>query len=270
MDVLGRHLESWPVDTVAVGVARPDGVAATHGPTEQVLPWASLTKLVTAYATLRLVERGVVDLDAPAGPEGSTVRHLLAHTSGLPFDESGTRQSVGRRRVYSNVGFEVLGEVLTERTGSPVGDVLRDLVLDPLGIADARFDGSPAHGLSGSLDGLLQLARELLAPTRVHVGTLADATRVAFPGLSGVLPGFGSQPANDWGLGFELRDEKSPHWTGRRNSPRTFGHFGGSGSFLWVDPDLELACACLCDRPFGDWAVERWGPFSDAVVDGFA
>jgi CubicO group peptidase (beta-lactamase class C family) len=42
---------------------------------------------------------------------------------------------------------------------------------------------------------------------------------------------------NDWGLGFELRDTKEPHWTGTRNSPRTYGHFGGSGSFLWLDPE---------------------------------
>ena len=58
-----------------------------------------------------------------------------------------------------------------------------------------------------------------------------------FPGLVGVLPGFGRMDPNDWGLGFELRDAKSPHWTGARNSPRTFGHFGGSGTFLWVDPE---------------------------------
>ena len=81
---------------------------------------------------------------------------------------------------------------------------------------------------------------------------------VQFPGLDGVLPGFGKQTPNDWGLGFELRDAKSPHWTGARNSPRTFGHFGRSGTFLWVDPDAGVALACLTDRNFGDWAKEAW------------
>ena len=63
----------------------------------------------------------------------------------------------------------------------------------------------------------------------------------------------------DWGLGFELKDAKSPHWTGTRNSRRTFGHFGGSGTFLWVDPEPGLATACLTDREFDEWA-SRHGP----------
>jgi CubicO group peptidase (beta-lactamase class C family) len=81
-----------------------------------------------------------------------------------------------------------------------------------------------------------------------------------------VLPGFGRQEPNDWGLGFELRDRKSPHWTGRANSERTFGHFGRSGTFLWVDPDAGVALACLTDREFGEWAAEAWPLLSDAVL----
>lgn len=105
-----------------------------------------------------------------------------------------------------------------------------------------------------------------MAPTVIASETLAEATTVAFPRLVGVLPGFGRQEPNDWGLGFELRDRKSPHWTGRRNSPRTFGHFGRSGSFLWVDPDARLACASLADRDFGGWAADAWPALSDAVL----
>ena len=84
---------------------------------------------------------------------------------------------------------------------------------------------------------------------------------------NGVLPGFGRQERNDWGLGFELRDEKQPHWTGSRNSPRTFGHFGAAGTFLWVDPDPGLVLAVLTDREFGDWAREAWPVLSDAVLE---
>jgi CubicO group peptidase (beta-lactamase class C family) len=89
---------------------------------------------------------------------------------------------------------------------------------------------------------------------------------VQFPGLVGVLPGFGRQEPNDWGLGFELRDAKSPHWTGSRNSPATFGHFGRSGTFLWVDPDAGLALACLTDLAFGDWASDAWPRLADDVL----
>ncbi len=97
--------------------------------------------------------------------------------------------------------------------------------------------------------------------------TLATATTVAFPGLTGILPGFGRQEPNDWGLGFELRDHKTPHWTGTRNSPATFGHFGRTGTFLWVDPDAALALVALTDRDFGPWAAEAWPALSDAVLD---
>ena len=90
-----------------------------------------------------------------------------------------------------------------------------------------------------------------------------------FPGLVGVLPDWGRYEPLDWGLGFELRDAKSPHWTGTRASPRTFGHFGGSGTFLWVDPDARLALACLTDRAFGDWAKAAWPRLADDVSSAF-
>jgi CubicO group peptidase (beta-lactamase class C family) len=120
--------------------------------------------------------------------------------------------------------------------------------------------------LSGTLTDLLAVGRELLEPSLVAPETLDEATTVAFPGLDGVLPGFGRMEPNDWGLGFELRAGKAPHWTGTRNSPRTFGHFGASGTFLWVDPDAGIACACLTDLDFGDWAREAWPRLSDAVL----
>ncbi|GAB3883240.1 hypothetical protein GCM10029964_042260 [Kibdelosporangium lantanae] len=94
----------------------------------------------------------------------------------------------------------------------------------------------------------------------------AEATTVVFPGLAGVLPGFGHQRPNDWGLGFSVRDHKSPHWTGTGNSPETFGHFGQAGTFLWVDPAVGIACVALTDRVFGPWAAEVWPVFSDAVL----
>src|SRR5205823_5774487 len=102
--------------------------------------------------------------------------------------------------------------------------------------------------------------------TLLAAETLAEATAVVFPGLDGVLPGFGRQRPNDWGLGFELRDSKSPHWTGHTNSAATFGHFGRSGSFLWVDPAIGLACAALAGVDFGPWAIEAWPRLSDAVI----
>ncbi len=87
-----------------------------------------------------------------------------------------------------------------------------------------------------------------------------------FAGLAGVLPGFGHFDPCDWGLGPEIRDAKQPHWTGAANAPATFGHFGRSGSFLWIDPDAGIACAGLCNRPFGPWAARAWPALADAVL----
>jgi CubicO group peptidase (beta-lactamase class C family) len=146
------------------------------------------------------------------------------------------------------------------------GEYFANAVVRPLGLT-GRLAGSPAYSYRGPLDDLLALGRELLDPTLVAPETLAEATIVQFPGLVGVLPGLGRMEPNDWGLAFELRDAKSPHWTGSRNSDRTFGHFGASGTFLWVDPEAGLSCGVLTDRAFGDWAKDAWPAFSDAVLD---
>jgi CubicO group peptidase (beta-lactamase class C family) len=213
------------------------------------------------------VEEGTVDLDEPAGPEGSTLRHLLAHASGLPPEEGPPLMPPERRRIYSNYGMELAAALVAERAGMAFEEYLRGSVLEPLGLAGA-LQGSPAWGYRGPLDDLLALARELLAPTLVAPETLAEATSVQFPGLAGVLPSWGRMDPNDWGLAFELRDAKSPHWTGTRASPRTFGHFGAAGTFLWVDPAAGIALGVLTDREFGDWAKDAWPALSDSVVVG--
>lgn len=258
----------WPVDTAAVGVTSPSATLASTGPLEEALPLASVTKLLSAMAVLVAVEEETLGLDDPAGPRGSTVAHLLAHASGLGPD-GGRLAQPGRKRIYSNAGFEVLGEVLATRSGMPFETYAAEAVLRPLGMTGTRM-GHPAFGAVGAAGDLLLLGRELLAPRVLSPAMLDRATSVAFPGLEGVLPGYGRQQPNDWGLGFELRDAKTPHWTGQENSPRTFGHFGRSGTFLWVDPDAELACACVTNRDFGPWAAEAWPALSDEVLATFA
>lgn len=260
-----RQVEAWPAQTVAVGVLRGGEEVASHGPRERVFRWASVTKPATALAALVAAEEGVLDLDQPAGPPGSTVRHLLSHASGLPFDGDKPIARPGQRRIYSNTGFELLAETVGAAAEMPFGKYLTAAVLRPLETS-AELRGSPAAGLYGSLDDLLRLTGELQRPRLVAPETLAEATSVQFPGLVGVLPDVGRMDPNDWGLGFELRDSKEPHWTGSRNSPRTFGHFGGSGTFLWIDPEADLALACLTDLDFGPWALEGWPRLSNAVL----
>jgi CubicO group peptidase (beta-lactamase class C family) len=242
------------------------GEPAVHGEREREFHWASVTKLLTAYAVLVAAEEGTIDLDEPAGPPGSTMRHLLSHASGLPFEAGMPVGRPGAKRVYSNPAFELVAEIVAERAEMPFARYLAEAVLQPLGLG-AELRGSPAADVYGSLDDLLRFAAELLAPRLIAPETLAEATTVQFPGLAGVLPDIGRFDPNDWGLGFELKDGKQPHWSGSRTSPKTYGHFGGSGTFLWVDPEPALALFCLTDREFGPWAMEAWPKLSDAVID---
>ena len=264
VDALAQ-IEAWPVEHAAAGVARGEETWS-HGEADRKFAWASVTKPFTAMAVLVGAEEGVLDLDEPAGPPGSTVRHLLAHASGLPFDGPRPISKPGKRRIYSNTGIEVLAAFLAEKAEIPFGAYLSEAVLEPLGLSGTALEGSPAAGLAGPLTDLLAFGRELMAPTLVAPETLHEATTVTFPGLAGILPDFGRYEPLDWGLGFEIRDAKEPHWTGTSNSSRTFGHFGSTGSFIWVDPEAGAACAALADRQFGQWAKEAWPPLSDAVL----
>lgn len=226
---------------------------------------ASVTKLVTALAALVAAEEGVVELDEPAGPPGATVRHLLAHASGLPFEGTAPLAEPGRRRIYSNEGFRQLAAHVGARAEMPFANYARAAVAVPL---RTSFDtsGDPGAGMHGTLDDVLALGRELLAPTLVAAETLAEATTVQFPGLAGVVPGIGRRTPNDWGLGFDLHAGKDPYWIGARCSAATFGHFGATGTFLWVDPVAGVACAALTGRDFGPWALEAWPALADAVL----
>ena len=103
-------VDGWGAQTAAAAVIDRDGLVASRGPLDRALPWASVTKLVTACVVLVGVRRGVLALDDAAGPPGSTVRHLLAHAGGYGFD-GGVLAAPGRTRIYSNAGFDALGEV---------------------------------------------------------------------------------------------------------------------------------------------------------------
>lgn len=260
---------SWPSQTTAVGVVDSAGRRRHIGAVDEPLPWASVTKPLSALAMLVAIEEQTVYLGDAVGPPGVTLRHLLAHASGLDTDNLDLLAAPEVRRIYSNTGFEIAADHVGVQAGMSFSQYLTQAVLEPLEMIETKLIGSPASGAKGPLTDLLRLGAELLNPTLVSLNTLDHATNVAFPGLSGVLPGIGHQTTNDWGLGFEIRDAKYPHWTGHTNSPETFGHFGRAGGFLWVDPIEQLACAALTDRIFGPWAMRAWPTFSDSVLSAW-
>jgi CubicO group peptidase (beta-lactamase class C family) len=261
-----QQIDQWPVQHAAAAVVTADGVVATRGEVDRVFPLASVTKLLSAHAVLVAVQEGVLDLDDVAGPPGATVRHLLAHASGLAFDEDRVQARPGARRIYSSAGYAVLGDLVAARSGFAFADYLAEAVAAPLGLRSTVLAGPAGHGARSTVTDLVAYARELLVPTVLANEMHHAATTVAFPGLDGVLPGYGIQRPNDWGLGPEIRGTKDPHWTGRRNSPRTVGHFGQSGTFCWADPEAGVALVALTDRDFGDWCKPLWPALSDAVL----
>jgi CubicO group peptidase (beta-lactamase class C family) len=265
-------ITDWPVPAAAAAVVGPSGVLAEFGDTERRFALASVTKPLVARAVQVAIEEGVVDLDTPAGPPGSTVRHLLAHTSGLSMRSPETVAAPGKRRIYSNYGFGVLAEALQQASDIEFERYLAEAVFEPLGMdSSALAGGAEAAGYGGesTVTDLAVFAADLLRPALVSEQMHAEATAVQFPGLAGVLPGFGTQRPNDWGLGFEIRDGKSPHWTGSSNSGETFGHFGQSGTFIWADPTSDLALVVLTDRDFDQWAYPLWPTLSDGVLREF-
>jgi CubicO group peptidase (beta-lactamase class C family) len=262
-------LDDWPVAGAAAAVVGPSGVLASHGDTGRQFALASVTKLLVARAAQIAIEEGAVELDTAAGPPGSTVRHLLAHASGLAMQSADTLAWPGTRRVYSNYGFAVLAETVQQASGIEFGRYLTEAVFEPLGMTATRLNGgaqAAGFGATSTVADLAAFAGDLLCPATVSPEMHAEATAVQFPGLEGVLPGYGVQRPNDWGLGFEIRDAKTPHWTGAKNSAQTFGHFGQTGTFIWADPEATLALVVLTDRDFGQWALPIWPALADAVI----
>lgn len=259
----------WPVRTVAAAVVAPDGAVSSTGPVDQSFRLASVTKMLVGWAMLVACEEGTLHLDQPAGQEGCTFRHLLAHAGGYAFDGNQPIARPNVRRIYSNTGIELAAAALAVAAGMPFAEYLHEAVLAPLGMSATVLRGSPAHGAHSTVSDLVRFVNELQVPRLISVESAAQFHTVQFPGLPGLVPGVGRYEDCPWGLGTEIRGTKQPHWTGTRNSPDTFGHFGGAGTLLWVEPGAHVACIALTDRPFNDWsaqALRLWPVLSDAVL----
>lgn len=265
MAELGR----WPVGVAAAAVVDADQRLVGHGPLDEPLALASLSKPMAAWAILVSVEEGIVTLDDPVGPPGCTLRHLLAHAGGLPFEGDVPVGPVGRSRIYSNAGYDLAAAHIESAAGMPFAAYLRDAVFTPLGMTTAHLRGSAAHGVRASCRDVARFASELLRPRLLAPATAAEACSPQFPDLAGVVPGIGRFVPCSWGLGPEIAGTKHPHWSGGTRSPRSVGHFGGAGTMMLADPDARLGIVALTDRPFGEWAadaVRGWSTLLDSVI----
>ena len=253
----------------AAAIVHSGSVVASHGSTDRIFRLASISKVLTAWACMIAIEEGSCTLEDACGPPGSTLRHCLAHASGYGFDSTTAIMGVGKRRVYSNTGIEAAATHVSERTGITFGDYISEAIFEPLGMGDTSLRASAAYAIFSTVQDMTAFIKELMHPTLLSSPGAAQLTTIQYPELSGVIPGLGAHSPNPWGLGIEIRGDKHPHWTGLKNSPKTFGHFGGSGTMMWVDPVLDLAVIALTDRNFDEWsavALQVWPSLSDAVI----
>jgi CubicO group peptidase (beta-lactamase class C family) len=263
---------NWPVDHVAAAVVTADGVEQVGDP-ERTYRLASLSKPITTWAIMVGTEEGIVDLDGELqhvkAPDGATLRHLLSHAAGFGFDGDQPVAPIERRRMYSNTGIERAADELAAAADMPFEQYLTEAVLQPLDMTATVLDGSPAHAIRSTIDDAARFVREMREPVLLAPETYREVIRPQFPGLAGIVPDVGRFDPCPWGLGVELRGDKSPHWTGRANSPATFGHFGGAGTMMWVDPLADVGVVALTDRRFDEWrddVLRLWPEFSDAVL----
>lgn len=266
-------IANWDVESASAAVFTPEQILATTGDTAAPFALASVSKALAAIATLVAVEEGTVTLDDAAGPPGSTVRHLLAHASGLaPDGEYHVLGPPEHRRIYSNLGFETVAGHVAAASGMPFADYVQAALVDALALTHTDVSGSAAHEYRSSVDDVARVVQAVTAGALLAPETLAAMTAPAFPDLAGVLPGYGRQDPNPWGLGVEVRGAKHPHWTAATNAPTTWGHFGRAGTFVWFDPTMGangVGLVVLTNRDFDQWAIDAWPALADAVVAEF-
>ena len=245
------------------------GVLARHGETGHEFALASLTKPVVSTAILVAVEEGVVTLDDAVDDRGATLRHLLAHAAGYPFDGRSPVAAPGTRRIYSNTGIELAAGLVEAASGMSFATYFHEAVIAPLGLG-VELRGSPAHGAHGSVDGFVAVRRRAVAPgTARHDDGHRHAHRaVPRRSTASSLPSAASARARG---GSAWRSRAPSTRTGRPHacSPATFGHFGGAGTFCWVDPAADLALVAFTDRSFIEWrdeAMRLWPALGDAVL----
>ncbi|NNE75321.1 MAG: beta-lactamase family protein [Acidimicrobiales bacterium] len=260
------RVADWPVEVATAGAIAANGTRSSFGNTARPFEVASITKLFTAVTVLIAAEEGTVTLDDPVGPPGSTLAHLLAHASGLGPDGDDPLARPGQRRIYSNRGYEVAADHVADRAGFPFADYQQEALFSPLAMHTTSLYGSPAHGAASSVDDLLVFVHAVLTDTVMSAQSRDRFATAQWPDLDGVLPGYGRQSPNLWGLGAEIRGSKSPHWTSAANSPGTWGHFGQKGTMLWHDPLASTTLVALTAQPFGPWALTAWPDLSTAVL----
>jgi uncharacterized protein YbbC (DUF1343 family) len=275
---------------------------------------ASLTKVVaTTPAVMKLYEQGKIKIDDPVtaylpefqgGKSAITIRNLMTHYSGLRPDldidpawtgyDTGIRKALidrpagppGMTFVYSDINFELLGEIIRRVSGKPLDQFAREQIFEPLGMRETNF--KPAASLTARI-----------APTEIDAatgkpwrGVVHDPTARYMGGVAGHAGVFSTaddlaryaqmmldrrffapatvelftSPASPpdqpilRGLGWDI---DSPYSSNRGDIfPRgaSYGHTGFTGPALWIDPASKSFVVIMTNRvhPKGGHSINEW------------
>ncbi len=275
---------------------------------------ASLTKVVaTTPAIMKLYEQGKIKIDDPVtaylpefqgGKSAITIRNLMTHYSGLRPDldidpawtgyDTGIRKALidkpagppGMTFVYSDINFELLGEIIRRVSGKPLDQFAREQIFEPLGMRETNF--KPAASLTARI-----------APTEIDAatgkpwrGVVHDPTARYMGGVAGHAGVFSTaddlaryaqmmldrrffapatvelftSPASPpdqpilRGLGWDI---DSPYSSNRGDIfPRgtSYGHTGFTGPALWIDPASKSFVVIMTNRvhPKGGHSINEW------------
>lgn len=193
------------------------------------------------------------------------MEQLLAHAGGLGLEDGDPTMDPGVRRIYSNVGIDFAVEAISG--SGQAASWLNDTVWTRIGLGATHLEGRASSGVIGSLSDMATLGCAFLDESLMDLDTRDRTISVHFADLAGVVPGFGRFDPCPWGLGVEVKGNKQ-HWMGTVASPRSFGHFGQSGTLLLVDPSRALVVAAASAAPFGPWAKDRWPSWMDEILTG--
>ncbi|WP_396124773.1 serine hydrolase domain-containing protein [Corynebacterium sp. ES2775-CONJ] len=263
---MSSDFSQWPVDTVSAAImSDPAQPPQLYGDPQHIFELASVTKLLAAYGFLIAYEEGIFELDEEIFPNNITARHLLSHASGVGFSASDSAKPPLTRRIYSSYGFEMLAQKVQAEAEMSFATYLDEAIFQPLGMTATSLWGSAGHEARSCVRDLLAFMQELTHPQLLASETLKQAWTVQYPQLDGIVPGYGMHKPCPWGLGFEIHGEKSPHWLGRSMPADIVGHFGQSGTFMWVHPRSGKGAVVLTDRPFGPWAKDLWAVANEEI-----
>lgn len=254
----------WPGDPSYVVFRLNEGmvdVIDAAGPLDEVRRWASVSKMAVSLAFAVEVDWGLHQVSERLGPRGATLANLLSHSSGLGLEPDDPTVEVATKRIYSNYGIDLAVAAIVE--DGDAASWLDDRLFTPLGMSSTRLDGRPSSGVIGSTTDMQILAEAWLRPDAVSRDTRNRFIVPYAPHLAGIVPGFGRFSPCPWGLGPEIRGDKS-HWMGDW-PPESFGHFGKSGSLMLLNVDEGIGVVATSTEDFGAWAVALWPEWTSAL-----